>query len=107
MKRATVKRSRSSSDSMQAEYDFGLGIRGRHYKAMQAGYTVTIHKADGSRIVKHVKHGKGTVILDSDIQPFFPDSQSVNQTLRSLINLIPARHKGITNRGPSCQWKTA
>lgn len=27
---------------MRAEYDFTGGVRGKYYKAMQAGYTITI-----------------------------------------------------------------
>ena len=39
---------------MRAEYDFRRGVRGKHSKAMQAGYTITIHKADGTTMVKDV-----------------------------------------------------
>jgi hypothetical protein len=34
-------------DDLRAEYDFTGGVRGKYYEAMQAGYTITIHKADG------------------------------------------------------------
>lgn len=43
---------------MRAEYDFRGGVRGKYYRATQAGYTITIHKADGSTIVKEVKPKK-------------------------------------------------
>ncbi|MEK6657817.1 MAG: hypothetical protein AABY58_10300 [Nitrospirota bacterium] len=33
---------------MRAEYDFTDGVRSKHYRAMQVGYTITIHKADGT-----------------------------------------------------------
>jgi len=42
-------------DDLRAEYDFTGGVRGKYYEAMQAGYTITIHKADGSTVVKEVK----------------------------------------------------
>jgi hypothetical protein len=29
------------------------------------------------------------IILDPDVKQYFPDSESVNSTLRSLIKLIP------------------
>jgi len=39
---------------MRTEYDFADGVRGKHYKAMQAGYTITIYKADGTTVTKDV-----------------------------------------------------
>ena len=39
---------------MRAEYNFKGGVRGKYYKALQAGYTITIHEADGTPIVKKV-----------------------------------------------------
>jgi len=35
-------------NDMRAEYDFTGGVRGKHYGAMQAGYTITTHNADGA-----------------------------------------------------------
>lgn len=80
-------------DAMRAEYDFTGGVRGKHYHAMQSGYTITIHKADGTTLVKEVKPAKGAVILEPDVRKYFPDSGSVNATLRSLIRLIPTQQK--------------
>ena len=77
---------------MLPEYDFTGGVRGKHYRAMQAGYTVTIHKADGTKVVKHYKPARGTVVLAPDVRKYFPDSEIVNRTLRSLIALKPNRH---------------
>jgi hypothetical protein len=88
-------------DAMRAEYDFTGGVRGKHYRAMQGGYTITIHKADGTTLVKEVKPAEGAVILDPDVRKYFPDSESVNATLRSLIQLIPTQRKTTTKkRGP-------
>jgi len=39
-------------DEMLPEYDFSGGVRGKHFKVMQAGYTITIHQKDGSTVVK-------------------------------------------------------
>lgn len=78
---------------MRAEYEFKGGVRGKHHQAMQAGYTITVRKADGSTVVKEVKPQKGTVILEPDVQSYFPDSESVNTALRSLIRLIPAHRR--------------
>ena len=41
-------------NNMRAEYDFTGGVRGKHYRAMQSGYTVTIHKADGTTATRDV-----------------------------------------------------
>ena len=78
---------------MRAEYDFTGGVRGRHYRAMQAGYTIIIHEADGSTVVKEVLPKKGAVILESDVQAYFSDSESVNRALRCLIPLLPKKYK--------------
>ncbi|HEX5717592.1 MAG TPA: hypothetical protein VF179_15645 [Thermoanaerobaculia bacterium] len=81
---------RQADDAMRDEYDFTGGVRGKHYKSMQAGYTVTIHKADGTTVVKDVQP-EGAIILEPDVREYFPDSEAVNNTLRSLITLIPMR----------------
>ena len=80
-------------NNMRAEYDFTDGERGKHYRAMQAGFTITIHKEDGTTVVKDVMPKKGAVVLEPDIQVYFPDSESVNRALRCLIPLLPKKHK--------------
>ena len=86
----------NKDDEMRREYDFTGGVRGKHYRAMQAGYTITIHRADGTTLVKEVKPVKGAIVLEPDVQKYFPDSDSVNATLRSLIRLVPRKRKSIT-----------
>jgi len=78
---------------MRTEYDFKDGVRGKHYKAMQGGYTITIHKADGTTVVKEVMPKEGAVVLEPDIRAYFPDSESVNRALRCLIPLLPKKHR--------------
>ena len=78
---------------MRAEYDFTDGVRGKHYNAMQAGYTITIHKEDGTTITKDVMPKEGAVVLEPDIREFFPDSESVNRALRCLIPLLPKKRE--------------
>ena len=80
-------------NDMRAEYDFTGGVRGKHYGAMQAGYTVTIHNADGTTVVKDVMPKKGAVVLEPDIRVYFPDSESVNRALRCLIPLLQKKEK--------------
>jgi hypothetical protein len=55
------------NDEMRPEYDFSRGVRGKHYRAYRAGTNV--------------------VFLDPDVAKAFPDSASVNQILRLLLQL--------------------
>jgi len=94
MKKVTTKTTpKRESDDMRAEYDFTGGVRGKHHRAMQGGYIITIHKADGTTLIKEVKPAEGAVILEPDVRKYFPDSDSVNATLRSLIQLIPTQRE--------------
>ena len=56
-------------NDMLKEYDFSNGIRGKYSKEYN----------DGINIIK----------LDKDVRKIFPDAKSVNNALRTLINLIP------------------
>ncbi len=89
---------KTKNDAMRPEYDFRGGVRGKHYRAMQGGYTITVRKADGTTLVKEVKPVKGAVILEPEIRKYFPDSDSVNSTLRSLIRLIRTERKAFTKK---------
>ena len=75
----------SSNNDMREEYDFSGGVRGKHYKAYRNGHTVRIHKEDGTTSVQYFTQEDGAVMLDPDIKAHFPDSESVNKALRSLI----------------------
>lgn len=79
--------------SRSTEYDFRGGVRGKYAKAMQAGYTITIHKENGTTIVKDIKPKPGAVVLEPDVRAYFPDSESVNKTLRCLILLLPRKRR--------------
>ena len=57
---------------MMDEYDFSKGVRGKY--------------------AKRYAEGNNIVVLSPDVAEFFPDSQSVNQALRLLIE--------IANRNP-------
>jgi hypothetical protein len=54
-------------------------------------HTVTIYHKDGSTTTHLLAPAGQTIVLDADVQPFFPDSESVNRVLRSLIALIPQK----------------
>jgi hypothetical protein len=45
---------------MRSEYDFPEGVRGKHHRAMAAGYTITIHNADGTKVTKEVMPKEGS-----------------------------------------------
>ena len=60
-------------DEMLKEYNFSNGIRGKYAKAYK----------EGVNIVK----------LDSDVMKFFPDAKSINEALRTLINLMSNSQK--------------
>lgn len=82
-----------SDDDVLSEYDFAgkTGVRGKYYQALREGYTIKIHREDGSTLVQHITRPEGTVTLDPDVREYFPDAESVNAALRALIQLIPAK----------------
>ena len=85
------KTNKSQPDDWLLEYDLEgrKGVRGKYAKAMQKGYSVRVLHEDGTLTVRDFVPKENTVLLDPDVKAYFPDSESVNRTLRSLINLIP------------------
>lgn len=57
----------SSNEELRSEYDFSVGVRGKHHEQYRAGTNV--------------------VFLDADVAKAFEDSESVNQALRLLLEL--------------------
>jgi hypothetical protein len=55
------------------EYDFSRGVRGKY--------------------AKRYAEGTNVVVLDPDVAEFFPDHDSVNESLRSLASIIRRRSK--------------
>ncbi len=80
-----TKKSLSDDAEMRDEYDFSKGVRGKHYKAYREGHTVRINRSDGTTSVQYFTQEDGAVMLDPDVRTHFPDSESVNKALRSLI----------------------
>ncbi len=64
---------RSEQDSMQPEYDFSSGIRGKHHEAY--------------------RQGTNLVLLEPDVAEVFKDSATVNSALRELAKIAQA-HAG-------------
>ena len=67
---------------MLDEYDFTgkKGVRGKYHEAFKNGYTVRVIKENGTTDEQYF------AAIDSDIHRYFPDSDSVNNALRSLIS---------------------
>jgi hypothetical protein len=57
------------NDEMLEEYDFSNGVRGKYTQQYNGGVNI--------------------IKLDQDVRKIFPDAKSVNNALRTLINLIP------------------
>ncbi len=58
---------------MLDEYDFSQGVRGKYAREY----------AEGTNVVR----------LDPDVAKVFPDSDSVNQTLRAIAQIIERRSR--------------
>ena len=85
----------SKSDRMRAEYDFRGGVRGKHYEDYRQGHTVKVQREDGTVDVHYFTLEEGAVLLEPDVRQYFPDSESVNKALRTLIDLVPAKSKAL------------
>ncbi|MCR4319697.1 MAG: hypothetical protein NUV74_05100 [Candidatus Brocadiaceae bacterium] len=93
MKKAATK-AISREEDMRSEYDFSSmkgAVRGKYYKAYRSGHKVEIHQADGSTSVQYFKLEEGAVMLAPDVRKYFPNSEAVNNALRSLIAIIPSK----------------
>ncbi|MBN2118710.1 MAG: hypothetical protein JW730_19225 [Anaerolineales bacterium] len=84
----TTKTKKKKGDNMRAEYDFSKAERGKFHRPLDKGYSVHVKQSDDTEVVKHYVLAEGTILLEPDVREYFPDSQSVNEALRSLIQLI-------------------
>jgi len=78
-KKGIIMKQMSNDPDMLEEYDFSKGIRGKYAKRYSKGTSV--------------------VIIDPDVAEFFPDENSVNDALRSLIPIIKKREKRAAEQG--------
>lgn len=85
--------SNHQNDDMLPEYNFKgkKGVRGKYAKAVQKGYSVRILNEDGTATIQHFIPKENAIVLAPDVKVYFPDSESVNRALRSLIELIPEK----------------
>lgn len=104
LKEKAMKRTKKKkSDEMRSEYDFSKAERGKFYRPLDKGYQVHVHQSNGTEVVNHYTLAEGTVLLAPDVREYFSDSQSVNDALRSLIDLmekVPARKYGRQSSNP-------
>ncbi|NQU40728.1 MAG: hypothetical protein HQ523_12310 [Lentisphaerae bacterium] len=70
-----MKNVESELDEMRAEYDFSKGVRGKY--------------------AKQYAEGTNVVVLEPDIAREFPNAESVNEALRSLIPVITSHRKAL------------
>ena len=95
-KKASPKQADTLTD-MRPEYDFSGGVRGKHYKILREGYTIRVHKTDGTIIEKSVG-GRDSVTLAPDVREYFPTSRAVNHALRTLISIVPRKRKATSQK---------
>jgi hypothetical protein len=99
MKKANTEDTSKIQD-MRSEYDFSSmkgAVRGKYYRAYRAGHKVEIHKLDSSTSVQYFKLEDGAIMLEPDVKKYFPNSESVNKALRSLIQIIPSKRRASGN----------
>ncbi len=64
---------------MLEEYDFSKGIRGKY--------------------AKRYAEGTNVIVIDPDVFQYFPDHDSVNEALRSLLPIVKRLAKKIADQG--------
>jgi hypothetical protein len=67
-----MKKMRNDPDMLE-EYDFSQGVRGKY--------------------AKRYAEGTNVVVIDPDVAEYFPDHDSVNEILRSLVAIMKKRSK--------------
>ena len=67
-----MKKIRKDPDMLE-QYDFSQGVRGKY--------------------AKRYAEGTNVVVIDPDVAEYFPDHDSVNESLRSLVSIIKRRGK--------------
>ena len=83
-------------DDMKPEYDFSTmkgGVRGKYYKAYRQGHQIEVQEEDGTVSVQYFRLEDGVIMFEPDVREYFPDSESVNKALRTLIEIIPSKER--------------
>jgi hypothetical protein len=71
------KRQNNDPDMLE-EYDFSKGIRGKY--------------------AKRYAEGTNVIVIDPDVVQYFPDHDSVNEALRSLLPIVKRHAKKIAEQ---------
>lgn len=71
----------NNDPDMMEEYDFSKGVRGKYAKRY----------AEGSNLV----------LIDPDVARFFSDHESINDALRSLMEIIKKDRTNFRNKKPA------
>jgi hypothetical protein len=87
----TSKKKVPGKDEIIAEYTFKNGVRGKHYENYRKGHTVKILKDNGTTIIQNFILDENAITLEPEVQKYFPNSDSVNNALKTIIKLIPQK----------------
>jgi hypothetical protein len=82
-----VMQKKRNAPEMLEEYDFSAGVRGKY--------------------AKRYAEGTNVVVIDPDVAAFFPDHDSVNEALRSLVPIIQRARKTKSKSRPHCPRMSA
>ena len=87
---------KTPDDDMLPEYNFKgkKGMRGKYYLGPNQTHAVHIYHEDGTVTKRDFSSLQKVILLDADVAAHFPDSESVNHTLRTLIALVPDKQIG-------------
>jgi hypothetical protein len=66
-----------------------LAEKGVAFESKPGPHLVTVTHEDGSQEQYFLEPQKNPVYLAPDVQAYFPDSEAVNNALRTLISLFP------------------
>ena len=75
MKKTSKK---ATAPEMLAEYDFSRGVRGKY--------------------ARRYAEGTNVVVLAPDVAAVFPDTETVNDSLRALAGIIRQRQKALAGK---------
>jgi hypothetical protein len=79
MKTKPIKSKKNpTSSEMRVEYDFREGVRGKHAAQYAAGTNV--------------------VVIEPDVAAEFPTAEEVNETLRTVAQLLQRRRRSIKRK---------
>ena len=76
--KVNLKREIEKKQPMRGEYDFSRGIRGKY--------------------ARRYAQGANLVVLAPDVARVFPDSESVNSSLRALAGIIRRQRKSLLDK---------